>query len=92
MDLRAPIAMDPAAVVAIWAAARTLERVAAEVRDLADQAGHGLGVDWQSVAADSYRRGLDEQLRALGQTAAGVDEAAAALGRHARSVQGGGSW
>jgi hypothetical protein len=71
----------------VRALARTVARLADDLRAARDRALRASGVDWVSSAAGHYRERIAEEVAGLGAAAAELDEAAVLLLLHAAAVE-----
>ena len=71
------------AVEGVRSMARRALSLADQTRDAASRARSVSGVDWRSIAAESFRRDLASCAADVERCATALDEAAAALRRHA---------
>lgn len=72
----------------VEAVARRLSQLAGSVRDIGGRLGAGTDVRWESLAAQRFRDGLEEEAGRVRQAASLLDEAAQAVRDHAVAVAG----
>jgi methyl-accepting chemotaxis protein len=63
--------------------AATMDRVAAQIHDVAASARMQAAAGWQSPAATAFRDHLNEVAAAIGNCALGAEQAASAIRNHA---------